>query len=85
MVFFQFKIKGTSQVNICKTMNESKYQRITWDAFFTILEEKNLQVYKDSSSCFLKIMKKNSVRNNHLLETPTSAFCVNPSADVYLC
>ena len=59
---FPIQIKGTAQVNICKTMNESKYQRITWDAFFTILEEKNLQVYKVSSSCFLKIMKKNSVR-----------------------
>ena len=39
-------------------MNEVKYQRIAWDVFFNTLEEKGLQVYKDSSSCFLKIMRK---------------------------
>ena len=52
------KIKGTTQVNICKTMNESKYQLISWDEFFETLDKKGLQVYKDSSSAFLKIMKK---------------------------
>lgn len=55
---FPIQIKGTDQVNICKTMNESKYQRITWDDFFNKLDQKQLEVYKDSSSCFLKIMKK---------------------------
>lgn len=55
---FPIQIKGTTQVNICKTMNEVKYQRIAWGVFFNTLEEKGLQVYKDSSSCFLKIMRK---------------------------
>ena len=54
---FPIKIKGTMQVNICKTMDAKKYSRITWDEFYQILEEKELAVYKDASSCFLKIMK----------------------------
>lgn len=54
---FPIKIKGTMQVNICKTMDAKKYSRITWDEFYLILEEKELAVYKDASSCFLKIMK----------------------------
>ena len=55
---FPIRIKGTEQINICKTMDESKYSRITWDDFYNSLEMKDLQVYKDSSSCFLKIMRK---------------------------
>lgn len=55
---FPIRIKGTSQVNICKTLNDKKYDVISWEEFFTALDLKKLQVYKDSSSCFLKIMKR---------------------------
>jgi len=52
------RIRGTSQVNIAKATNPVKYENISWEEFAEVLEEKGLSVYKDSSSCFLKIMKK---------------------------
>lgn len=52
------RIRGTSSVNICKNFNEKKYDMITWDDFKQTLESKGLQVYVESSSAFLKIMKK---------------------------
>ena len=52
------RIKGTSGIQICKTMNHDKYEVITWDEFDRILEEKGLQVYVEPSGAFLKIMKK---------------------------
>lgn len=56
------RIRGTSQVNICKHMNPKKYDVITWDEFEQTLAEKKLEVYKDSSSSFLKIMRAGAKR-----------------------
>lgn len=52
------RIRGTTQVQICKTMNPDKYQIISWDEFQLALEEKDLCVGKDRCSNFLKIIKK---------------------------
>lgn len=54
------KIKGTSGIQLCKKFNDNKYVLITWDEFEKALEQKNLQVYMEPSSSFLKIMKKKS-------------------------
>ena len=52
------RIKGTSQIQIAKNANVSKYEIITWEEFEKILNEKNLAVCKAYDSCFLKMMKK---------------------------
>ncbi len=52
------RIKGTSQIQIAKNSNSSKYEIISWDEFEKILNEKNLVVCKAAESCFLKLMKK---------------------------
>lgn len=52
------RIKGTSQIQIAKTINEAKYEIISWEEFEKILNEKNLVVCKAAESCFLKLMKK---------------------------
>ena len=52
------KIAGTTQIQIAKNSNTSKYVDITWEEFETILNEKNLMVCKAYDSCFLKLMKK---------------------------
>lgn len=52
------KIKGTTQIQIAKNTNESKYEIITWEEFERILDEKNLIVCKAYESCFLEMMKK---------------------------
>lgn len=52
------KIKGTTQVQICKEFNPDKYEVIEWTEFETILDEKKLCVGKAFNSDFLKIMKK---------------------------
>ena len=52
------RIKGTSQIQIAKNMNEKKYEVISWEEFERILNEKNLVVCKAAESCFLKLMKK---------------------------
>ncbi len=52
------RIKGTSQIQIAKNTNESKYEIISWEEFERILNEKNLVVCKAAESCFLKLMKK---------------------------
>ena len=52
------RIKGTSQIQIAKNANVSKYEIITWEEFERILNEKNLVVCKAYDSCFLKMMKK---------------------------
>lgn len=52
------KIKGTTQVNIAKNTNSSKYEVIGWEEFEQILNSKNLVVCKAYDSCFLKLMKK---------------------------
>jgi len=43
-------------------MNPKKYDVITWDEFEQTLAEKKLEVYKDSSSSFLKIMRAGAKR-----------------------
>ena len=55
------KIKGTSQIQIAKNTNKSKYEIITWEEFERILDEKNLVVCKAYDSCFLKMMKKKPI------------------------
>lgn len=52
------RIKGTSQIQIAKTINETKYEILSWEEFEKILNEKNLVVCKAAESCFLKLMKK---------------------------
>ena len=52
------KIKGTTQIQIAKNVNNTKYEVISWDEFEKKLDEKNLVVCKAYDSCFLKIMKK---------------------------
>lgn len=46
------RIKGTNQINICKTMDEKKYEIISWEEFGEVLDSRELSVYKDSGSCF---------------------------------
>ena len=55
---FPIRIKGTSQVNIAKTMDSRKYELISWEEFEKILDAKNLYVAMAYDSHFLKIMKK---------------------------
>lgn len=55
---FPIRIKGTSQINIAKTMNEKKYEILSWEEFEKILNEKGLYVAMAYDSHFLKIMKK---------------------------
>ncbi len=52
------QIKGTSQVQIAKKIDDKKYTVISWEEFEKKLNEKNLVVCKAYDSCFLKIMKK---------------------------
>ena len=52
------KIKGTTQVNIAKDTNSTKYVVISWEEFEEILNQKNLVVCKAYDSCFLKLMRK---------------------------
>lgn len=52
------QIKGTSQIQIAKKIDEKKYTVISWEEFEKKLNEKNLVVCKAYDSNFLKIMKR---------------------------
>lgn len=55
------RIKGTTQVQICKEFNPEKYEIVEWDEFEVILNDKNLCVGKAFNSDFLKSLRKNEM------------------------